>query len=123
MVHGEDDLVNAIKASKVLFGKSSKEDLESLDENTFNEIFDGVPSSTIDFKELNKGINIEFLLAKDTGFLKSIGEARRSLKENSISINKIKVSENTIISNKDLINNKYLLLQRGRKNYYLVIVK
>tara|TARA_E500000178_G_scaffold132664_1_gene132624 strand:+ start:5434 stop:6726 length:1293 start_codon:yes stop_codon:yes gene_type:complete len=123
MVHSEDDLVNAIKASKVLFGKSSKEDLESLDENTFNEIFDGVPSSTINFKELNKGINIEFLLAKDTGFLKSIGEARRSLKENSISINKIKVSENTIISNKDLINNKYLLLQRGRKNYYLVIVK
>ena len=123
MVHSEDDLVNAIKASKVLFGKSSKEDLESLDENTFNEIFDGVPSSTINFIELNKGINIEFLLAKDTGFLKSIGEARRSLKENSISINKIKVSENTIISNKDLINNKYLLLQRGRKNYYLVIVK
>ena len=123
MVHSEYDLVNAIKASKVLFGKSSKEDLESLDENTFNEIFDGVPSSTINFKELNKGINIEFLLAKDTGFLKSIGEARRSLKENSISINKIKVSENTIISNKDLINNKYLLLQRGRKNYYLVIVK
>ena len=123
MVHSEDDLVNAIKASKVLFGKSSKEDLESLDENTFNEIFDGVPSSTINFKELNKGINIEFLLAKDTGFLKSIGEARRSLKENSISINKIKVSENTIISNKDLINNKYLLLQRGQKNYYLVIVK
>ena len=123
MVHSEDDLKNAIKASKVLFGKSSKEDLESLDENTFNEIFDGVPSSSIDSKELAKGINIDFLLAKKTNFLKSMGEARRSIKENSISINKIKVSENTVISNKDLINNKYLLLQRGRKNYYLVIVK
>ena len=123
MVHSEDDLLNAVKASKVLFGKSSKEDLESLDENTFNEIFDGVPSSSISSKELAKGINIDLLLAKDTNFLKSMGEARRSLKENSISVNKLKVSENTIISNKDLINNKYLLLQRGRKNYYLVIVK
>ena len=123
MVHNEDDLLNAVKASKVLFGKSSKEDLESLDENTFNEIFDGVPSSSISSKELAKGINIDLLLAKDTNFLKSMGEARRSLKENSISVNKLKVSENTIISNKDLINNKYLLLQRGRKNYYLVIVK
>ena len=123
MVHSEDDLLNAVKASKVLFGKSSKEDLESLDENTFNEIFDGVPSSSISSKELAKGINIDFLLAKDTNFLKSMGEARRSIKENSISVNKIKVSENTIVSNKDLINNKYLLLQRGRKNYYLVIVK
>ena len=123
MVHSEDDLKNAVKASQVLFGKSSKEDLESLDENTFNEIFDGVPSSSIDSKELSKGINIDFLLAKDTNFLKSMGEARRSIKENSISVNKIKVSENTVVSNKDLINNKYLLLQRGRKNYYLVIVK
>ena len=123
MVHSEDDLRNAVKASQVLFGKSSKEDLESLNENTFNEIFDGVPSSTISSKKIAKGINIDFLLAKDTNFLKSMGEARRSLKENSISINKIKVFENTVISNKDLINNKYLLLQRGRKNYYLVIVK
>ena len=123
MVHSEDDLLNAVKASKVLFGKSSKEDLESLDENTFNEIFDGVPSSSISSKELAKGINIDLLLAKDTNFLKSMGEARRSLKENSISVNKLKVSENTIVSNKDLINKKYLLLQRGRKNYYLVIVK
>ena len=123
MVHGEDNLLNAVKASKVLFGKSSKEDLESLDENTFNEIFDGVPSSSISTKKLAKGINIDFLLAKDTNFLKSMGEARRSLKENSISVNKFKVSENTVVSIKDLINNKYLLLQRGRKNYYLVIVK
>ena len=123
MVHGEDDLLNAVKASKVLFGKSSKEDLESLDENTFNEIFDGVPSSSISSKKLAKGINIDFLLAKDTNFLKSMGEARRSLKENSISVNKFKVSENSVVSIKDLINNKYLLLQRGRKNYYLVIVK
>ena len=123
IVHSKNDLENAVKASKVLFGKSSKEDLESLDENTFNEIFDGVPCSSIGSKEIAKGIKIDFLLAKNTNFLKSMGEARRSIKENSISVNKIKVHENTIVSNKDLINNKYLLLQRGRKNYYLVIVK
>ena len=122
MVHGEQDLNNAIKASKVLFGKSSKEDLESLDENTFTEIFEGVPSSTISKSKLSKGIEIENLLASDTNFLKSVSEARRSLKENSISINKNKIAENYKVSNSDLINNKYVLLQRGKKNYYLLIV-
>ena len=122
MVHGEQDLNNAVRASKVLFGKSSKEDLESLDENTFTEIFEGVPSSTILKSKLSKGIGIENLLASDTNFLKSVSEARRSLKENSISVNKNKISENYKVSNSDLINNKYVLLQRGKKNYYLLIV-
>lgn len=122
MVHGEQDLNNSIRASKVLFGKSSKEDLESLDEITFTEIFEGVPSSTISTSKLSKGIEIENLLASDTNFLKSVSEARRSLKENSISINKNKIAENYKVSNTDLINNKYILLQRGKKNYYLLIV-
>ena len=122
MVHGEEDLNNAIKASKVLFGKSSKEDLESLDENTFNEIFEGVPSSTISLKKISDGIKIENLLALDTNFLKSMSEARRSLKEKSISVNKNKISNTYAVTKTDLINNKYILLQRGRKNYYLVIV-
>ena len=121
MVHGENDLKNAIKASKVLFGKSSKEDLESLDENTFNEIFEGGPSSTISLEKLSNEIEIENLLASHTNFLESISEARRSLKENSISVNKNKISETYKVSKTDLINNKYVLLQRGRKNYYLVI--
>ena len=122
MVHGEQDFNNAIRASKVLFGKSSKEDLESLDENTFTEIFEGVPSSTISKSKLSKGIEIDNLLASDTNFLKSVSEARRSLKENSISVNKNKISENYKVSNSDLINNKYVLLQRGKKNYHLLIV-
>ena len=104
MVHGEQDLNNSIRASKVLFGKSSKEDLESLDEITFTEIFEGVPSSTISTSKLSKGIEIENLLASDTNFLKSVSEARRSLKENSISINKNKIAENYKVSNTDLIN-------------------
>ena len=122
MVHGQKDLNNAISASKVLFGKSSKEDLESLDENTFNEIFDGVPSNTLSMKKLQQEIEIENLLATETNFLKSISEARRALKENSISINKRKITANTKITKDDLINGKYILLQRGKKNYYLVIV-
>ena len=122
MVHGENDLKNAISASKVLFGKSSKEDLESLDDNTFNEIFDGVPSSKISKEKLLKGIEVENLLATETNFLKSVSEARRALKENSISINKKRISQNIKITKNDLINGKYTLLQRGRKNYYLLIV-
>jgi tyrosyl-tRNA synthetase len=122
MVHGQKDLNNAISASKVLFGKSSKEDLESLDENTFNEIFDGVPSNILSKKKLQQQIEIENLLATETNFLKSISEARRAIKENSISINKKKISTNTKITKDDLINGKYILLQIGKKNYYLVIV-
>ena len=121
MVHSEQDLNNAIKASKVLFGKSSKEDLESLDEKTFNEIFEGVPSSIISLEKLLNEIDIENLLSQETNFLKSISDARRSLKENSISVNKNKIKETYKISKRDLINNKYVLLQRGRKNYHLVI--
>ena len=122
MVHGQKDLNNAISASKVLFGKSSKEDLEFLDEDTFNEIFEGVPSNIVSMKKLQQEIEIENLLATETNFLKSISEARRAIKENSISINKKKISTNTKITKDDLINGKYILLQRGKKNYYLVIV-
>ena len=121
MVHSEQDLNNAIKASKVLFGKSSKQDLESLDEKTFNEIFEGVPSSIISLEKLSNEIDIENLLSLETNFLKSMSDARSSLKENSISVNKNKIKETYKISKSDLINNKYVLLQRGRKNYHLVI--
>ena len=121
MVHSEQDLNNAIKASKVLFGKSSKEDLESLDENTFNEIFEGVPSSIISLEKLSNEIDIENLLSSETNFLNSISDARRSVKENSISVNKNKIKETYKVSISDLINNKYVLLQRGRKNYHLLI--
>ena len=122
MVHGQKDLKNAVSASKVLFGKSSKQELESLDENTFNEIFDGVPSNILSKKKLLQEIEIENLLATETSFLKSISEARRAIKENSISINKKKISGNTTVTKDDLINGKYILLQRGKKNYYLVII-
>ena len=122
-VHGEDDYKQAVKASEILFGKSNKEELAQLDEKTFLDVFEGVPHAEIPSGEFEQGIPVVELLAAKTGFLKSNGEARRALKENSISINKEKINGDITITTDYLINNKYLLLQRGKKNYFLVKVK
>ena len=93
MVHSEEDLQNAIKASAILFGQSTSEDLKGLDEQTFLDVFDGVPQAEVPASSIANGMDIVAALATDTGFLKSNGEARRALKENSISVNKEKVTE------------------------------
>ena len=123
LIHGDKELQNSVKASKILFGKSSEDDLKSVDPSTIMEIFEGVPKSTISSKKLKKGIDIEILLSKETNFLKSLSEAKRALGENSIYVNKNKVQNNFVVSDKNLINNKLILLQRGKKNYFLVNVK
>ena len=120
MVHSKEDLDNAIKASSILFGKSTSEDLKELNEQTFLDVFDGVPQTQIDKVEIESGIDIIAALAEKGGFLKSNGEARRALKENSISVNKEKVKDDYSITAKDLINNKFVLLQRGKKNYFVL---
>ena len=120
MVHSKEALENAIKASKILFGQSTADDLKSLDEKTFLDVFDGVPQAEILKVDLANGIDIIDALNEKSGFLKSNGEARRALAENSISINKEKISEEYQLSNSDLISNKYILLQRGKKNYFLL---
>ena len=120
MVHSKDALDNAIKASNILFGKSTADDLKSLDEQTFLDVFDGVPQAEVSKSDLEKGIDIIDALNTRSGFLKSNGEARRALKENSISINKEKITEDYQLSKNDLISNKYILLQRGKKNYFLL---
>lgn len=120
MVHSQDDLDNAIKASNILFGKSTSEDLKALNEKTFLDVFDGVPQTQIATSEIENGLDIIAALAEKGGFLKSNGEARRALKENSISVNKEKVKEDYRITSKDLINNKFVLLQRGKKNYFVL---
>ncbi|PWH83595.1 tyrosine--tRNA ligase [Algibacter marinivivus] len=120
MVHSQDDLDNAIKASNILFGKSTSEDLKALDEKTFLDVFDGVPQTQIEQSEMDNGLDIIAALAEKGGFLKSNGEARRALKENSISVNKEKVKDDYSITSKDLINNKFVLLQRGKKNYFVL---
>ncbi len=120
LVHSSDDLDNAVKASNILFGKSTGDDLKQLDEKTFLDVFDGVPQAEISKTDIENGLDIIGALAEKSGFLKSNGEARRALKENSISVNKEKVKDDYSITSNDLINNKFVLLQRGKKNYFIL---
>lgn len=119
-VHGKEALENSIKASAILFGKSTGDDLKTLDEATFLDVFEGVPQAEVSMNEIESGLDIIGALAEKTGFLKSNGEARRALKENSIAVNKEKVGEDFVINPAQLINSKFILLQRGKKNYFLI---
>ena len=121
-VHSEEDLKTAVAASRILFGKSAKSDLENLPESEFLSVFEGVDKATISLELLNSGVGVIDLLSEHTGFLSSKGEARRALKENSIRLNKDIVDESKSVDRSDLLNGKYLLLQRGKKNYFLVSV-
>ena len=122
LVHGTEELEKAIKASNILFGNSTANDLKSLDAATFLEIFEGVPQAEILKTDLETGINIVDVLNEKSGFFKSNGEARRALSANSISVNKEKVTEEFILSSSDMINNQFVLLQSGKKNYFVLRV-
>jgi len=119
-VHNASEYEKAVQASGILFGKSTSEDLKNLDSETFLDVFEGVPQSEVPRNELESGLDIIAALAERTGFLKSNGEARRALKENSISVNKEKVTEGYNVSFNDLINDQFVLLQRGKKNYFIL---
>ena len=119
LVHSEEDLNKSIKASNILFGKSTSKDLSDLEEKTFLDIFEGVPSTIISFDEIRQPSTVQEFLYK-AKFLSSKSEIVRALKQNSISINKEKVDVSYIISKENLICNKYILAQRGKKNYYLI---
>jgi len=121
-VHSAADLNKAIQASAILFGNATSNDLKQLDEATFLEVFDGVPQAEISRNDIENGIDMVSVLNEKTGFLKSNGEARRALSANSISINKEKVTEEFSLSTKDLINNQFVLLQSGKKNYFVIRV-
>ena len=121
MTHGVEAFENAIKASNILFGNSTAEDLKSLNEQTFLDVFDGVPQAEIERSVVENGLEIVPAFS-DTGFLKSNGEVRRALSENSISVNKEKVTEDFVITISDLIADKFVLLQRGKKSYFLLKV-
>lgn len=121
-VHSRDDLDKAIMASNILFGKSTSQQLKQLDESTFLEVFEGVPQARIEREKIVTGLDIIAALSGESGFLKSNGEARRELKQNSISVNKEKVKEDYQITPSDLINEKYVLLQRGKKNYMVLVI-
>ncbi|WP_291800853.1 tyrosine--tRNA ligase [Lutibacter sp.] len=121
MTHGKEAYNNAIKASNILFGKSTADDLKTLDEQTFLDVFDGVPQAEIERSVIENGLEIVPAFA-DNSFLNSNGEVRRALKENSISVNKEKVKDDCVITTSDLIADKFVLLQRGKKSYFLLKV-
>jgi tyrosyl-tRNA synthetase len=122
-VHGQKEFDTAVAASNILFGKSTSEDLMNLSERDFLAVFEGVPMATIAKADIDNGINVVELLAEKSKFLASNGEARRELKANSIAINKEKVDEAFVANASHLISNKYLLLQKGKKNYFIVIAE
>jgi tyrosyl-tRNA synthetase len=118
-VHSAEDLEMAIKASSILFGKSTADDLKSLDEDTFLSVFEGVPQFEMKKEDLSAGILD--VLAEKTAVFESKGEARRMIQSNAVSINKEKITENFQLSENNLLNGKYILAQKGKKNYFLII--
>ncbi|MDO5760000.1 MAG: tyrosine--tRNA ligase [Bacteroidota bacterium] len=122
-VHSQEDYDAAIEASQILFGKGTTETLKKLDEQTFLSVFDGVPQFKVTKTELQNKIGIIDLLAEKTKVLSSKGEVRRALKENSLSINKEKIDENYIADTSSLLNDKYILVQKGKKNYFIIVVE
>lgn len=121
-VHGQVELEAAVKASEILFGRSTDADLKGLSETTLRDIFEGVPQNTISKSSVESGLSITEVLVQ-SGFFKSNGEARRSLQENSISVNKTKVSESYSLGSEDILSGNMILLQKGKKNYFLLKVE
>jgi tyrosyl-tRNA synthetase len=122
MVHSRKDFEMAVSASEILFGKGTAEELKNLDEKTFLGVFEGVPQFMISKNEIENGINVVELLAGKTSVFESKGELRRTIQGNGLSINKEKISDaDLFIDGSYLISNKYILAQKGKKNYSLII--
>jgi tyrosyl-tRNA synthetase len=121
-VHGEAEYKQAVEASEILFGKGTTETLRQLDEKTLLGVFEGVPQSEISLAELESGIGMVDFLSEKTNIFASKGEARRMLKEGGVQVNKEKAMEEVTVTASYLLNNKYILAQKGKKNYFLVKV-
>jgi len=119
MVHSKKDLINVKNASSILFGKNTNKDLSMIDEETFLDVFNGVPNKKLSKSDFYKCKLVEDLLEK-SAFFSSKSEIRRLINQNSISINKTKINSEFKVSDINLINDKYILLQRGKKNYFLI---
>jgi len=122
MVHSEADYNAAVEASQILFSNKADEALRNLDEKTLLEIFEGVPTFNVSKAELESGIPVLDLLAAKTSVFPSKGEARKMVQQGGVSLNKRKLTDiNAVITADELLNGKYLLAQRGKKNYFLLI--
>jgi len=119
-VHSQEDYDAAVNASEILFGKGTAENLASLSEEMFLSVFEGVPQFEVPTSLLDETCGVVDFLAKHTQVFNSNGEARRMLKDNGVSINKTKVKEDKTVTKDDLLNGKYVLVQKGKKNYYIV---
>lgn len=121
MVHDEQEYEKAVEASQILFGKATTESLAKLDKETFLAVFEGVPTFEIDRAKLDAGVPIIELLAAETAVFPSKGEVRRTIKGNGLSLNKAKLSDQDYsVSTSDLISEAYVLVQKGKKNYYII---
>ncbi|VTQ04623.1 Tyrosine--tRNA ligase [Sphingobacterium daejeonense] len=122
--HSELDYETAVKTSEFLFGNGDLSFLANLDHEAVLEVFDGVPQFQLEKEKLNAGINILDLLAVETQVFSSKGEARKMLQGGGVSLNREKLNDIELVVNTDqLINGKYLIAQRGKKNYYLITVE
>ncbi len=119
-VHSQEDYDAAVNASEILFGKGTAENLAALSEEMFLSVFEGVPQFEVPMTVLDETCGVVDFLAKHTQVFNSNGEARRMLKDNGVAINKTKVKEDKIVTKDDLLNGKYVLVQKGKKNYYIV---
>ena len=119
-VHSQEDYDAAVSASEILFGKGTAENLASLSEEMFLSVFEGVPQFEVPKTVLDDACGVVDFLAKHTQVFNSNGEARRMLKDNGVSINKTKVKEDKTVTKDDLLSGKYVLVQKGKKNYYIV---
>jgi tyrosyl-tRNA synthetase len=119
-VHGEEAYNRAIEASEILFGKDTAEQLKNIEERDLLDIFEGVPQFEVAKADIEAGAQIIDLLAQKSQVFASNGEARRMLKSNAVSVNKLKVGEDKVIGSEDLLNDKYILIQKGKKNYFLL---
>ncbi|MBR5029062.1 MAG: tyrosine--tRNA ligase [Bacteroidales bacterium] len=122
-VHSQKDYEQAVAASEILFGKGTTEQLQQLDKDTIASVFEGVPQFTIAKSKVEAGIDVVDLLAVETNVFASKGEIKRALKENSISINKAKISEGYNVTANDILAGSYIVVQKGKKNYYLILVQ
>lgn len=119
-VHSKEEYENAVKASQILFSKDFKNDIKQLNESLFLDVFEGVPQAEVSKDKIEAGLDMIAALSAETNFLASNGEARRALKENSVSVNKDKVGEDYTITTEDLINDKYIVINRGKKNTFII---
>ena len=124
MVHGEEEYNKAVDASNILFGNSTSDALRSLDEDTLLAVFDGVPRFEVERSLFEEGVKAEDLTTEHAAVFPSKGEMRKLVQGGGVSVNKEKLAAfDQVITTESLLNDKYVLVQKGKKNYYLIIAK